>query len=118
MRVIRAVANALFFLRAPAIVGRCARAVQVRPMIHSLTSLSPVAIIVVSLLGLGFGFAWYSPYLFGGPFLLTVVPTFAPAAREATNAPFENRTFRHLLVVSGHDVVLCVFQGAVPGAWH
>jgi hypothetical protein len=140
-------------------------------MTHSLTNLSPVAIIVVSLLGIGFGFAWYSPYLFGGAwmremkispesirsgsgrapmmmggaFLLTVVSTFTlaaliaahhsagalrgaefgllvgaglVAAREGTNALFESRTFRHFLIVSGHDVVLCVFQGAVLGAWH
>ncbi len=112
-------------------------------MIHSLTSLSPVAIIVVSLLGLGFG--WHSPYLSGGKwmramkvspesirsgsvrapmmtggaFLLTVASTFTlVAAREGANALFEHRAFRHLLIVSGHDVVPCVFQGAVPGAWH
>jgi len=140
-------------------------------MIHSLASLSPVTVIVVSLLGIGFGFAWYSPFLFararmrelnitpesiragsgrapvmmGGAFLLTMVSTFTlaaliashhssgalngaefgllvgaglVAAREGTSALFENRTFRLFLIVSGHDVALCVFQGAVLGAWH
>lgn len=139
-------------------------------MIHSLTSLSPLAVIVVSLLGLGFGFVWYSPFLFGrawieemkaahmtmrigsgrapmmmgGAFLLTVVSTVTLAAlisahhstgalrgadfgllvgaglvasREGINAIFENRSFRHFLIISGHDIALCVFQGAILGAW-
>jgi hypothetical protein len=75
-------------------------------MIHVLTNLSPVAVIVVSVLGFGFGAAWYSPYLFakawmeemkttpetmksrpgrmptviGGSFLLAVVSTITLAA--------------------------------------
>jgi hypothetical protein len=140
-------------------------------MIHALTNLSPVAVIVVSILGFGFGAVWYSPFLFakawmeemkitpqavrsrsgrmpalvGGAFLLAVVSTVTlaalmaahhstgalrgadfgllaggglVAAREGINALVEGRTLRHFLIVSGHDVAPCVFQGAILGAWH
>ena len=33
-------------------------------MIHAITSLSPVAVLVVSILGFGLGAIWYSPLLF------------------------------------------------------
>jgi len=39
------------------------------------------------------------------------------AAREGTNAIFEQRTMRHFLIVAGYDVVLCGLQGAILGVW-
>jgi hypothetical protein len=39
------------------------------------------------------------------------------AAREGTNAVFENRTLRHFAIVSGYDVVLFVIQGAILAVW-
>ena len=40
------------------------------------------------------------------------------AARAGTNALFEGRTLRHYLIVAGHDVFLCVVQGAILAVWH
>ncbi len=40
------------------------------------------------------------------------------AARAGTNALFEGRTLRHFLIVAGHDVFLCVAQGAILAVWH
>ncbi len=39
------------------------------------------------------------------------------ASREATNAVFEKRTFRHYAIVAGHDVVVCVVTGALVAIW-
>jgi len=39
------------------------------------------------------------------------------AARAGTNALFESRTLRHYLIVAGHDVLLCVVQGAILAVW-
>ncbi len=39
------------------------------------------------------------------------------AAREGTNALFEGRTLRHFLITAGHDVALCVVQGAILAVW-
>ncbi len=140
-------------------------------MIHAIASLSPVAVLVVAILGFCLGAIWYSPLLFvkawmeemkitpesakansgrfpvvmAGALLCTVVSTFTlaaliaahpshgllkgaelglfvgaglVAARSGTNSLFENRSLRHFLIVAGHDVALCVFQGAILGVWH
>ena len=56
-----------------------------------------------------------------------VPPPKGPAARPLSNpltsepminSLFGGRTLRHFLIVAGHDVAPCVFQGAIPGAWH
>ena len=39
------------------------------------------------------------------------------AAREGTNALFENRTLRHFMIVAGHDAVLLTLQGAILAVW-
>jgi hypothetical protein len=39
------------------------------------------------------------------------------AAREGTNAVFENRTLRHYIIVAGYDVVLLALQGAILAVW-
>jgi hypothetical protein len=39
------------------------------------------------------------------------------AAREGVNGIFENRSLRHYLIVSGHDVVLLAVQGAILAVW-
>jgi hypothetical protein len=39
------------------------------------------------------------------------------AARSAVNGLFEGRTLRHYLISAGHDVVLCVIQGAILAVW-
>jgi len=40
------------------------------------------------------------------------------AVREGTNAMYEFRTFKHFVIVSGHDVVLLTVQGALLTQWH
>jgi hypothetical protein len=40
------------------------------------------------------------------------------AVREGTNAMYEFRTFKHFLIVAGHDVVLLTVQGALLTHWH
>jgi hypothetical protein len=82
--------------------------------------------------------------IFGGAFLLTLVSTITlatliaahrinqvpagiemglfvgiglVAARHATNALFEKRTLRHVLIVAGYDVTLCAMQGAILAVW-
>jgi len=137
---------------------------------HALTSLSPIAILVVSVLCFFIGGLWYSPLLFvkawleemkmtpesmkekskgmfktmGTALLLTLVSTvtlatlmaalhvssvlrgaelglFAGAglvaSREAVNALFEGRRFRHFMIVAGHDIVLFVIQGSILAVW-
>jgi Protein of unknown function (DUF1761) len=39
------------------------------------------------------------------------------AARQGVNALFELRSLRVYLIVSGHDVALCVLQGALLAVW-
>lgn len=39
------------------------------------------------------------------------------ASRSVVNGMFEGRTVRHLLITTGHDVVLCVLTGAILGVW-
>jgi hypothetical protein len=39
------------------------------------------------------------------------------AAREGTNAVFENRNLRHYIIVAGYDVVLLALQGAILAVW-
>jgi hypothetical protein len=39
------------------------------------------------------------------------------AAREGTNAVFESRSFKHFMIVSGHDITLLVIQGAILAVW-
>jgi len=40
------------------------------------------------------------------------------AVREGTNAMYEMKTFKHFLIVTGHDVVLLTIQGALLTRWH
>jgi Protein of unknown function (DUF1761) len=137
---------------------------------HTLTSLNPVAILVVSVISFMLGGLWYSPLLFmhawikemkmtpemmkanskgplrtfGTALLLTLVSTATlatliglchvasplrgaefglfvavgiVAAREGTNAVFENRTFRHFSILAGYDVVLFAIQGSILAVW-
>ena len=139
-------------------------------MLHALSSLNPVAVLVVAFVGFCFGAVWYSPLMFvkpwmeemkltpdsmkknagrfpvvmGGALAGTILSTLtlatlvaanhcqAPlkgaelglfvgaglvASRLGVNALFEGRTLRHYLVVAGHDVALCVIQGAVLAVW-
>jgi hypothetical protein len=139
-------------------------------MIHAISSLNPVAVLVVAFVGFCFGAVWYSPLMFvkawmeemkitpetmkkgagrfpvvlGGALICTIVSTLTLAAlvaahhsptplkgaelglfvgaglvasRAGTNALFEGRTLRHFLIVAGHDVALCVIQGAILAVW-
>lgn len=38
-------------------------------------------------------------------------------ARSSVNGMFERRTTRHLLITTGHDIVLLALQGAILGVW-
>jgi len=40
------------------------------------------------------------------------------ASRQAVNAVFSLSSLRRFLIVAGHDVVLCVLQGAILATWH
>jgi len=40
------------------------------------------------------------------------------AVREGVNAMYELKTFKHFLIVSGHDVVLLTVQAALLTRWH
>jgi hypothetical protein len=39
------------------------------------------------------------------------------ASRSAVNGMFEHRTMRHMLITTGHDVVLCALVGGILGVW-
>jgi hypothetical protein len=39
------------------------------------------------------------------------------AARSAVNGIFEGRTLGHYMITTGHDVVVCVAQGAILAVW-
>jgi hypothetical protein len=39
------------------------------------------------------------------------------AVRYSVNSMFESRSLRHVAIVAGHDIVLCLIQGALLGVW-
>jgi hypothetical protein len=39
------------------------------------------------------------------------------AARSAVNGIFEGRTLRHYMISTGHDVAVCIAQGAILAVW-
>jgi hypothetical protein len=40
------------------------------------------------------------------------------AARQGVSAVFDRKPVALFLIVAGHDVVLCIVQGAILAAWH
>jgi hypothetical protein len=138
-------------------------------MHNALTSLNPLAVLVVSLIGFVLGGLWFSPLLFvkawmaemkitpesakaaghgksrmAAAFACTIVSTFTlamlmaalhessalkgaelgllvgaglVAMRMGVNALFELRSCRVYMITAGHDVLLCVLQGAILAVW-